>query len=91
MFVDRIDAPRTVNRNIPNQEGLYLARERGADYWNLIVEVYGASPFLRCRIVGNRSGIFNSTNYKLNDDIIPSRIYWGPKIEEPKVTMGTNE
>lgn len=61
----------------PTEIGFYWAKSDTYQWWNLIVEVYGESPFLKIR-AWNRGkdvlSIFQSHDIKS----------WGPKIEIPK-------
>lgn len=65
---------------VPTQEGLYWASEPGKDWYNLIVEVYGTSPFFRIRGWDRKNDLLR----KLYSHDIK---HWGPKIEEPKLNI----
>lgn len=62
--------------NKPDSIGFYWARSGSYKWYNLIVEVYGESPFFGLRawdISDQRIGKVNSWDIKA----------WGPKIEQP--------
>jgi len=73
-----------------NKGGLYLARNMDCEWWNLIIQIDGKVPYLRCYVIINRGPLlaralngdkFNM-GYKISN---PESIWWGPKIEEPVV------
>jgi hypothetical protein len=66
--------------NLPTEPGLYFATDfsKKTD-WPIIVNVYGKVPFLKCDL----------WNYTIPGTspfscIYPDKLYYGPKINEPK-------
>lgn len=57
----------------PTVPGLYWAKtSSGYEWWNLIVEVYGESPYLAIKVIANRAGESESAP---GFDVIGPRLY----------------
>ena len=44
---------------VPQEAGFYWAKERGVDWFNLLVKVEGDSPFLHCAWIIKRNSLGN--------------------------------
>lgn len=66
------------------RNGLYFAKsDKDYDYWDLILEVYGKSPFYR--VVAYRRGYTPRESVCVLE--CPSCVIWGPRIEEPPTSF----
>lgn len=67
--------------NLPSKEGFYWARTGNANWWNLIVRVYGDSPF------------FSVDAWKYNDHVLHVKVNiydieeFGPMLAEESPKM----
>ena len=80
-----------VDKNIPSEPGLYLVRTKRYKWWNLILEVQGEKPFLYIKLIADRSGVNPATGKSHFGGETPQYYWWGPKIEEPEITIGDDE
>ena len=67
-----------MNNNLPTESGLYFASSDNFKWYNLIVEVYGDSPFFRINVWDR----YKVESYA--DTVLYNINQWGPKIEIPK-------
>jgi hypothetical protein len=59
---------------IPNEPGLYLAKNLSSyKWWNIIALVEGEVPFLTIKI-------WNISHNILHSNVHPKNLTWGPKI-----------
>ena len=68
------------DHNLPKEPGLYFATDFPLKAnWELIVNVYGETPFLKC-------DMWNYLPPKINpvSCLYPNQLYYGPKIEMPE-------
>jgi hypothetical protein len=62
---------------MPQKEGYYWAKGKDSAVWNLIIYVYGSTPFFRLDSID----IYKS---KYNTDVDPNTIIeFGPEIKKP--------
>ena len=67
-----------MEKNKPNEAGIYLAKASTCRWWNWIVEVGGEAPWLRVEWAINRmDGTVTRNNRSLIDEL-----NWGPKLHE---------
>lgn len=65
--------------DLPTETGFYWAKERNYKWWNLIIHVYGTSPYLRVEIwkINSERIILDKDRYSMSIEEI------GIKIERP--------
>lgn len=79
------ERPASVPKNVPTEPGLYLARDRGYEWWNMVVRVTGTPPYLHVDVWDWLGG-------KVARALAPDSYWWfGPKIDEPPVIKGKDE
>lgn len=65
------------DRNAPTHEGFFWARSKSFEWWNLIVRVYGDSPFFRI------DSWDVSTAHIVENEHLYNIEQFGPEIEHP--------
>lgn len=73
--------------NAPTENGIYWARTRGFQWWNLIVAVSGIPPFLQTTAVWKWAEASLVINMRLLHEIHE----FGPKIDYPPEPTVTKE
>ncbi len=66
--------PKTVDKNKPDEPGFYIARDRSAEVWHLVIEIKGKRPYLSYHL-------HDFWSEASKNGVDPDDYWFGPRIE----------